>query len=98
MKIRKCYKCRGKGHLAADCPDDRGKSLVDPDQKKPFFEKPQNEAVNVEKKNGKNQKVEKNKVIKQEVKPQQNQDQEEKPVVINRGDRSENTSQRHDTR
>ncbi|KAM0034993.1 putative transcription factor interactor and regulator CCHC(Zn) family [Helianthus debilis subsp. tardiflorus] len=68
-KIRKCYKCRGKGHLAADCPDDRGKSLVDPDQKKPFVEKPQNEKVNVEKKNGKNQKVEKTKVTKQEVKP-----------------------------
>ncbi|KAF5780755.1 putative transcription factor interactor and regulator CCHC(Zn) family [Helianthus annuus] len=66
-KIRKCYKCRGKGHLAADCPDDRGKSLVDPDQKKPFVDKPQNESVNVEKKNGKNQKVEKNKVNKQEV-------------------------------
>ncbi|KAJ0876614.1 putative transcription factor interactor and regulator CCHC(Zn) family [Helianthus annuus] len=105
-KIRKCYKCCGKGHLAADCPDDRGKSLVDPDQKKPFVDKPQNEAVNVEKKNGKNQKVEKNKVIKQEVKPdvkpnvksQQKQDQEEKPVVINRGDRSENVPQRHDTR
>ncbi|KAJ0556970.1 putative transcription factor interactor and regulator CCHC(Zn) family [Helianthus annuus] len=68
-KVRKCYKCRGKGHLAADCPDDKGKSHVDPDQKKPFVEKPQNETVNIEKQNGKNQKVEKNKVIKQEVKP-----------------------------
>ncbi|KAM0044486.1 putative transcription factor interactor and regulator CCHC(Zn) family [Helianthus debilis subsp. tardiflorus] len=105
-KIRKCYKCRGKGHLAADCPDDKGKSLVDPDQKKPFVDKPQNEAVNVDKKNGKNQKVEKKKLIKQDVKPdvkpnvksQQKLDQEEKPVVINRGDRSENVPQRHDTR
>ncbi|XP_021985480.1 uncharacterized protein LOC110881572 [Helianthus annuus] len=51
-KIRKCYKCRGKGHLAADCPDDRGKSLVDPAQRRPFVDKPQNESVNVEKING----------------------------------------------
>ena len=37
-------------------------------------------------------------VVKPNVKSQQHQDQDDKPVVINRGDRSENTSQRHDTR
>ncbi|XP_022031147.1 general transcription factor IIF subunit 1-like [Helianthus annuus] len=91
---RRCYKCRLKGHLAANCPNENGKSRVDPDLDKPFDTKPQNEPKKNEKKSGKTLKGEKPKVVKQESKPVSKQKVKNKKQMGQDTDSSDDDSRR----